>query len=96
MNYRMTTTRGTIYVLAENGAVLSRSNGPKGWDYSGKWVILGATTRFNARAIIGLSEIAENGIPGQGWIHDLDHGTHRSWGSERMRSLQIIEREQGK
>lgn len=88
--YILTTTRGARYELDAHGAVLARSDGPAGWEYSGRWVILGAATRHNAHAIVSVADIARDGIPGQGWIHDLDHGTHRVWGNERMRSLRKV------
>src|SRR5689334_20201957 len=89
--YLMTTTRRTLYVLDANGNVLARSNGPRGWTYSGKWTILGATTRHLARRIVPLADIARDGVPGQGWLHDLDHGTHRLWGTERMLALRTVQ-----
>ena len=85
--YILRTTQGVTYELAENGAVLARSNGPQGWNYSGRWIILGAATRHNAHRVTSLADIADHGVPGQGWVHDLDHGTHRMWGNERMASL---------
>jgi hypothetical protein len=42
------------------------------------WRILGVTTRHNSRHIIPLKESVTGNI-GQGWIHDMDHGTHRMW-----------------
>lgn len=89
--YIMRTTRGTAYVLAESGAVLARSNGPRGWRYSGRWIILGAATRFNAHAWATLPAILADGVPGHGYIMDRDHGTLRRWGSERMASLRRLE-----
>ncbi len=86
--YTMTTTRGNTYTLDQDGKVTARSNGPKGWQYSGQWIILGAATRHHANRWATLEQIIQTGnIPGQGWIHDLDHGTHRVWGMERMKQL---------
>ena len=88
--YEMVTTRGTRYTLAENGAVLARTDGPQGWDYGGRWVILGAAKRHHSRHALPLDYIARNGVPGHGIVRDLDHGTLRVWGNERMRSLRRI------
>lgn len=85
--YRMETTRGNVYALDDFGNVVARSNGPQGWDYSGKWTILGASTRYHSRLVSSLANIATEGIPGHGIIHDWDHGYFRVWGGERMRSL---------
>lgn len=87
MSYRMITTRGNVYTLADDGRVLACSNGPKGWDYSGKWVIVGFTKRHHSRAVLPLDAVLKGGDVGQGWVHDLDHGTRRVWGTERLRSL---------
>jgi hypothetical protein len=83
----METTRGNVYTLDDAGNVVARSNGPKGWDYSGKWTILGASKRYHSRLVASLATIAAEGIPGHGVIHDYDHGYYRVWGNERMRSL---------
>ena len=79
--YKLTLRDGTRYVLAEGGEVLARSNGPRGWNYSGEWIVLGFTTRHNAHRIISLADALAGANIGQGWVHDLDHGTHRMWGS---------------
>jgi len=85
--YRMETTRGTWYTLDDEGYVLGRTDGPQGWDYRKGWRILGAATRYHSRRVTPLADAAANGIPGWGVIHDWDHGHHRVWGGERMRSL---------
>lgn len=82
--YVMHTKHGTRYELAENGAVLARSDGPAGWDYSGRWIITGFTTRHNAHHLVTLAAAADGAEVGQGWVHDLDHGTHRMWGGDRL------------
>ncbi len=84
---RMTLKDGTRYDLDDNGNVLARSDGPQGWDYSGKWRILGFTTRHHSRHIITLADALAGADVGQGWIHDLDHGSHRMWGSPTGRRL---------
>lgn len=92
-HYVMRTTAGHTYELDSAGAVLARSNGPAGHDYSGQWVILGASTRLNSNAVFSLDSIARGGVPGQGWISDRDHGTMRRWAggaNGRMVSLRTV------
>ena len=89
--YRMETTRGNVYTLDDNGNVIARSNGPKDWNYSGKWTILGAAKRYHSRHAYPLAWIAANGVPGWGVIRDLDHGYLRVWTGERMRSLYKVQ-----
>lgn len=91
-HYVLTLKDGTIYETDAAGAVLARSDGPKGFDYSGKWIVLGASTRFNAHHIVTLAEIVNGADFGQGWIHDLDHGTHRVWGNPSSRRLKSVYR----
>jgi len=61
--YRMETTRGNVYELDDFGNVTARSNGPTGWDYSGRWTILGASKRYHSRAVASLASIAGPGYP---------------------------------
>jgi len=75
----MTTTQGARYTLDDEGAVVARSNGPEGFDYSGEWIIVGFLTRHNSRFVIPL-ERALNGYDiGHGYVVDNDHGTQRVW-----------------
>lgn len=43
------------------------------------WRIVGIATRHLSRALVSLAEAADGASIGQGWVHDLDHGTHRTW-----------------
>ena len=70
----MRLTNGTIFKLDNNGVVLYRSNGPQNWNYSGKWIITGASKRHHSRQIIPLEDILAGADFSQGWVHDLDHG----------------------
>lgn len=88
--YLMTTTRGTRYVLAADGAVLARSDGPRGWRYSGQWIIRGAARRWGSLTVVPLAAIAAGADFGQGFIDDWDHGHRRRWGGEQLRSLELI------
>jgi len=85
--FTMTTDRAT-YDLDEHGNVLDRSNGPRNWDYGGRWTILGAThSHHDTDQIIDLGTIADSGDIPKGAIHDLDHNSHRIWGGETLKSL---------
>lgn len=92
MNYVMTTKDGTRYELDDKGAVLSRSDGPKDWDYSGRWIILGFKKRHHSYYTIPLSDAADGADVGHGVVMDLDHGTRRQWAHPRGRQLQSIRR----
>lgn len=85
--YDMTTTRGNRYVLDDEGYVLARSDGPRGWDYARGWRITGIAKRWHSAVSVKLAAIVAGADRGQGWIRDWDHGTYRAWGGERMRSL---------
>ena len=84
MTIKMRTTNGNVYELDEKGAVLDRSNGPRGWNYSGKWIICGFKKRHHSYRTIPLEDALRGEDVGQGWILDLDHGTYRLWGGERL------------
>ncbi len=58
----------------------------------GQWRILGFTTRHNAHHIITLAEASDGKSIGQGWIHDLDHGTHRMWASPKYHRAESVTR----
>src|SRR5687768_4299126 len=77
------------YYTDDEGRVLARTNGPRGWNYSGKWVILGALKRHHSALhnLISLQECADGADMGHGIIVDNDHGTLRQWGTERARSI---------
>lgn len=87
MSFTIRTTKGNTYYLDDGGAVVARSNGPQGWDYSGKWVILGFGKRYHSRSLVSLQEAVSGEDIGHGIIHDLDHGTHRVWHGERLGSI---------
>lgn len=88
----MTLKNGDRYTLEDDGRVVARTNGPKGWNYSGKWIITGFKTRHNAHRMITLDEALAGVDTGQGWVCDLDHGTPRMWGSPSGRKLASIRR----
>jgi hypothetical protein len=89
---KMTLKNGAVYTLTDEGAVTDRSDGPRDWDYSGKWIITGFSTRFNSRAIIPLESVLRGAPVGHGFIHDLDHGTRRMWANPTGRRLARLER----
>jgi hypothetical protein len=87
--YVLETARATYY-LDENGAVIARTNGPRGWDYSGKWIIRGFLRRWNAGMIYATVQEAADGVDiGHGYVADLDHGTMRVWGNERATDVRV-------
>jgi hypothetical protein len=86
----LTTTRGTLYVLSADGSVIDRSDGPRGWNYGGKWRIVGLSKRYHSARVWSLTESLIFGVPGWGVIHDIDHGTRRTWMGERARSLAVL------
>lgn len=46
---------------------------------NGFWQIVGFSTRHNSQYLISLPDAAAGDNIGQGWVHDLDHGTRRMW-----------------
>ena len=81
----MHTERGATFLLADDGKVIGRSNGPKGWNYSGQWIIVGFLRRWNGGRV-SLAQAADGASIGHGFVRDLDHGTYRQWG-ERVKSV---------
>jgi len=77
--YRLWIKGGWYFILAEDGTILFDSE-RNYTSTSGEWKIIGIATRHNSHRLVSL-KAAANGEPiGQGWVHDLDHGTHRMWG----------------
>lgn len=56
------------------------------------WRITGIATRLNARFSVALKDAANGVKIGQGWVRDLDHGTHRLWISPPDRRAVWVER----
>jgi hypothetical protein len=83
-------TESAKYLLADDGAVLGRSNGPVGWDYSGRWIITGFAKRSHSAHAVPLQAALTGEDFGFGYVRDLDHGTPRQWG-ERVVSLYRVE-----
>lgn len=88
----MTTKDGTRFDLTDDGAVIDRTDGPRNWDYSGKWVIVGFKKRLHSARTITLAEALQGADVGQGWVVDLDHGTLRLWGGagRRLATLRSV------
>lgn len=83
---------GTVFQLSDTGEVIARSDGPKGWNYSGKWKIVGFKKRHHSLHTISLESALAGTDVGQGWVVDLDHGTYRLWGSPKNRKLASLRR----
>ncbi len=93
--FMMTLKDGTVYRLAENGAVIARTDGPEKFIYSGNWVITGIGKRHHSKMLVSLSDAAGGVDFGQGWVHDWDHGTYRLWANPTGRRVSKIIRVQG-
>lgn len=91
MKYLLRLKNGSMWELDEQGRVCY--DGSRGMRFSphDSWRILGFSTRHNANRIISLAEAAAGASIGQGWVHDLDHGTHRMWGSPSWRRAAKVE-----
>lgn len=77
--------------LATDGTILYDSSR----DYypdSGEWRVLGFGTRFNSRHVVPLAEAADGATIGHGFVHDMDHGTHRTWMMPRDRRAVSVKR----
>jgi citrate lyase beta subunit len=90
MGYTILTTGGHTYWTDDDGYVIARTNGPRGWSYGKAWQILGATTRRNAHYIIPLKDIVDGADFGQGWVQDIDHGTRRMWAGHPGRIKSVV------
>ena len=58
---------------------------------SDSWRIVGFSTRHNAYRIVTLAEAAAGEPIGQGWVHDVDHGTRRMWAMPRYHRAVRVE-----
>ena len=77
------------FELAQDGTILYDSN-RNYHSTSGHWKVLGFATRYNSSSYVTL-QAAANGVPiGQGWVYDIDHGTHRMWASpSHLRAISV-------
>lgn len=89
--YYIMWTHAGAYVLAEDGTILYdqvrhyRS-------YSGQWRIIGISKRHHSHDMVSLEDAANGANIGQGWVHDLDHGTHRMWAMPKDRRATSVVR----
>lgn len=90
----MTLKNGSAFDLGLDGSVIydgdrhmtfERPNGHE-------WRIVGFSRRHHSRQIISLEDAANGADLGQGWVHDIDHGTRRMWGMPRNRRAVRVER----
>lgn len=90
--YCMTVKNGAYYYLTENGGILWDGTRDMAFEAPhDSWRVIGFTTRHNGNRIITLAEAANGEDIGQGWVHDLDHGTHRMWAMPKyLRARKII------
>lgn len=91
--YRLTLKHG--YVIVDDSKRIARDVNT-GRDYrcipSDNWYIVGIGTRANARDLVLLAAAADGANIGQGWVHDVDHGTRRMWVMPRHRRVVKVER----
>ena len=58
-----------------------------------EWRIVGIATRHHSIRVSTLDDCAADPrLIGQGWIHDLDHGTRRMWAMPTSRRAVRVER----
>lgn len=83
--YRITCVSG--YVLTDDDGNIAEDH--VGRDYvrtpDPSWRIVGFTRRHHSHRIITLAQAAAGTDIGQGWVHDVDHGTRRMWGHPSYR-----------
>lgn len=80
---------GTRYITDDGGAVLSRTDGPAGWDYSGEWIIRGFYRRWNG-GFVSLRSAVNGSDIGHGFVADVDHGYLRVWGGGGRRAARVV------
>ena len=79
ITYEMRLKDGSTWIISAEGDVLHDGSRNMDFNADGMWKILGFTKRIHSHKIISLAEAADGADLGQGWVHDLDHGTHRIW-----------------
>lgn len=78
--YALRLKDGSIWYLDADGGVLWDGSRGMGWEAPHtSWRITGFTTRHMGHYQITLDRAAQGEALGQGWVHDLDGGTHRMW-----------------
>lgn len=87
--YVIRTTGGETYRTDDAGRITDRTDGPRGFEYSGRWQIIGIGKRHHSRRLITLAAAANGADIGQGWVHDIDHGYHRMWGGGDRRIASV-------
>ena len=88
-------------ITCKLGYVITDDNGNIAEDHVGRdyvrtpdesWRIVGISRRHHSRDLISLATAANGADIGQGWIHDIDHGTRRMWGMPTYRRAVKVER----
>jgi hypothetical protein len=91
MRYRITCKSGYV-ITDDEGRIME--------DHVGRhyvcaphdgWRIIGFTRRHHSAQIIGLTAAAHGADIGQGWVHDIDHGTRRMWAMPKDRRAVKVE-----
>jgi hypothetical protein len=86
------TVSGVTFYLDLEGYVLSRTDGPEGWDYAKGWRILGFLPTINTpvERRVTLRAALAGADTGQGWVVDWDHGYVRVWANPSGRRLASV------
>jgi hypothetical protein len=91
----------TYRITCRQGYILTDANGRIIEDHVGRhykcephdgWRILGFSRAFSSAPLITLDAAASGAPLGSGYVHDLDHGTHRVWGNPDYRRVVKVER----
>lgn len=102
IRFVITLKAGARFYCADDGGIIFDGERKYASSGSRSWAILGFSRRWNANYMIPLAEIADMPAEeqakalGHGIVHDLDHGTHRIWGSPSGNRAVKVERTGGR
>lgn len=92
--YRLTLKHGAYVITDDSKRIVRLIDTSR--DYrrmpSDTWYIVGIGRRHNSRDLVSLSAAADGADIGQGWVHDIDHGTHRMWTMPKHQRVMKVER----
>lgn len=92
--YRLTLKQGAYVITDDSKRIVRDVDTAR--DYrrvpSDTWYIIGIGRRHHSRELISLASASDGADIGQGWIHDIDHGTHRMWCMPKHRRVTKVER----
>jgi hypothetical protein len=88
-------------ITLKSGYILTDINGRITLDAAGRhyecaprddWKIVGIGKRHHSAFLVSLAQAAAGESIGQGWVHDVDHGTHRMWAMPTSRRAVKVEK----